>query len=100
MLDYGWIDIDVSKEVDVNKSYGSRKCIICHYWYFLEINFKFQSKLWDSCHHLMQEAMGFNDVAIVFVERNEYRIPFWYVRKDEATMLLRNAGLRKKSWTL
>lgn len=44
----------------------------------------------------MQEAMGFNDVAIVFVERNEYRIPFWYVRKDEATMLLRNAGLRKK----
>ena len=45
MLEYSWTDHDVSKEVDVNKSYGSRKCIICHYWYFLEINFKFQLKL-------------------------------------------------------
>ena len=37
--------IDVSKETDVNKSDDSRQCIICHYWYFLEINFTFQPKV-------------------------------------------------------
>ena len=29
MLEYNWIDIDVFQEIDVNKIYGSRKCIIC-----------------------------------------------------------------------
>ena len=48
----------------------------------------------------MQEAMYFNDVAIVSVEENDYRIPFWYVRKDEVTMLLRNSDLSRKGQTL
>lgn len=26
---------DVSKGIDINKTIGSRECIICHHWYFL-----------------------------------------------------------------
>ena len=33
--------IDVSDGVDVNKTGASKKCIICHYWYFLDNTFKF-----------------------------------------------------------
>ena len=36
--------------------------IFCHYWYFLQIIFIFQSKVCHSCHDLMQRAMGFNDI--------------------------------------
>ena len=44
--------------------------------------------------------MNFNDVSIVFVKGIDYRIHFWYVSKDEATKLLRNADLTEKSGAL
>ena len=30
---------------DIDKASGQRKCIICHYWYFLEISFISQPKV-------------------------------------------------------
>ena len=35
--------IDVSKGIDVNKTSISKEYDICHYWYFLNKGFKFQS---------------------------------------------------------
>ena len=34
MLYYGRIDI--SEEIDINKTSTSKECDICHYWYFLD----------------------------------------------------------------
>ena len=31
--------IDVSEEIDVNKTRESKQCNICHYWYFLNKGF-------------------------------------------------------------
>ena len=81
MLQYN--GIDMSEGIDVNKTNDLRGCIICHYWYFLEINSKFQQNACDSCHDLMQKAVSFNDVATVFIKGNDYRIYFWYMSKDE-----------------
>ena len=38
MLEYNRIDI--SERTDINKTSGSKECDICHYWYFLDKNFK------------------------------------------------------------
>ena len=38
MLEYD--RIDVSEGIGVNKTDGSCECIICCYWYFLNIGFK------------------------------------------------------------
>ena len=54
MLEYD--RIDVSEGADVNTTNGSSKCIVCYYWYFLEINFRFQLEVCDGCHGLMQKA--------------------------------------------
>ena len=35
---------DVSKRIDVNKTNESCKYIICSYYYFLKVNFRFQRK--------------------------------------------------------
>ena len=40
MLDFD--RIDVSEGINVNKTSASRKCDICHYWYFLNFSFNFQ----------------------------------------------------------
>ena len=50
MLEYD--KIDVSKAVDVNKTDGWRKFIICHNWYFHEIHFRFQLEVCDGCQDL------------------------------------------------
>ena len=42
--------IDVSEGIDVNKTSKSKKCNICHYWYFLDIEFKFQPYVCNGCH--------------------------------------------------
>ena len=33
--------IEVSGGINVNNTDGLHGCIICHYWYFLNINFRF-----------------------------------------------------------
>ena len=57
--------IYVSEETDVNKTTGSHECIIYHNWCFLQINLRFQPKVYDGCQDLMQKSMTVNDVAIV-----------------------------------
>ena len=34
--------IEVSEGIDINKTSASKGCYICHYWYFLNKEFKFQ----------------------------------------------------------
>ena len=53
MLEYN--RIDVSEEIDVHKTNGLCECIICYYWYFSKIDFKFQHEACNSCHDLMKE---------------------------------------------
>ena len=38
MLEYDRIDI--SEEIDINKTNLSKECDVCHYWYFKDIGFK------------------------------------------------------------
>ena len=63
MLEYERIDI--SEGTDVNKTNLSKVCDICHYWYFKDIGFKYEPYPSNGCHGLMQEAMSFNNIAIV-----------------------------------
>ena len=93
MLQYN--TIDVSEEIGVNKTTTSQECVICHYWYFLEINFRLQPDICDGCHDLMQKPINFHNAATVSVEGNDYRIHFWYISKGEAINLLKNADLIK-----
>ena len=79
MLEYNRICI--SEGNDIKKSNASRECKIYHYWYFKDIGFKYERHLCNGCHGLMQKAIRFNDVAIVSVKGNAYRIQFWYMTK-------------------
>ena len=98
MLEYDRIDI--SAGIDVNKTNASKECDICHYWYFKDIGFKYEPYLSNGCHDLIQKAMSFNDVAIVYVKGNAYRIHFWYMRKNEANSIINNSNLDDKKCVL
>ena len=91
MLEYDRIDI--WEGIDINKANTSKECDICHYWYFLDKNFKHEPYLCNSCHDLMQKAMNFNDVAIVSVKQSDYRIHFWCMSKGDAINIMNNSNL-------
>ena len=78
--------IGVSERIDVNKTNLSKECDICHYWNRRVIGFKYEPYFCNGCHDLMQKAMDFNNVAIVYIKENAYRIHFWYMSKDDALM--------------
>ena len=50
----------------------------------------------NGCHDLMQKAMNFKDVAILFIKESDYRIHFWYMSKSDAINLLNNSVLDNK----
>ena len=81
--------IGVSEGTDVSKTDVSFECIMCNCWYFLDMNFKTDSQGCNGCHNLMQEVTSFNDITIVSVKENGYRIHFYYISKDQAINLLK-----------
>ena len=48
----------------------------------------------------MQKAINFNDVAVVSIKGNDYRIHFWYMSKDYAISIMNNSDLNEKTASL
>ena len=94
MLEYE--RIDVSEGIDVNNTNLLKECDICHYWYFKDIGFKYEKYLWNCCHDLMQKAMGFNNITIVYVKGVAYRIHFWYMSKNDVINIINGSNLADK----
>ena len=92
--------IDTLEGVDVNKTSLSKECDICHYWYVKDIGLKYEKYLCNGCHDLMQKAMSFTNVAIVYVKRNAYRITFWCMSKDDAINIMNGSNLADKRGVL
>ena len=95
MLEYNRIDI--SEGIDVNKTNLSKECDIRHYWYFKGVGFKY---LCNGCHDLMQKAMSFNNVAIIYVKGSAYRMHFWYMSKDDAVNIMNGSIFTDKRGVL
>ena len=68
--------INISEEIDINKTNASKECDICHYWYFLNKIFDNEPYLCNGCHDLMQKTMNFNDFVIASIKGNDYKIHF------------------------
>ena len=44
--------------------------------------------------------MNLNDVAIVSIKGNDYRVHFWYISKDDAISIINNSSLNEKAGSL
>ena len=98
MLEYE--RIDVSEGTDVKKTNLLKECDTCHYWYFKDAGFKYETYLCNGCHDLMQKALTFNIVAIVYVKWSAYKIHFWYMSKDDAINTMNGSNLVDKMGVL
>ena len=48
--------IDIPEEIYINKSSKSTECMLCHYWYFKDIGYKFEAHDCNDCHDILMIA--------------------------------------------
>ena len=67
-----------------------------HHWYFKDIGFKYEPYLCNGCLDLMQKAMGFNNIAILYIKKSAYRIYFSYMSKDDTINIMNGSNIVHK----
>ena len=44
---------DFSEGIDTNKTSTSKECMLCYYWYFKNVGYKFESNTCNKCHNVL-----------------------------------------------
>ena len=87
--------IDVSEAIDTNKASVSKECMLCHYWYFKDLGFKFEPHVCNKCHDVLMTANELKNIAILNVKGVDFRCILWGISRDEAVNRL-NSVLEDK----
>ena len=45
--------IDISEGIDIDKTNTSKEYMLCHYWYFQNVGFKFELHVCNKCHDVL-----------------------------------------------
>ena len=88
--------IGVSEGIDINKTNKSKQCMLCHYWYFKDLCYKFQPYLCNGCHAVSSMAYELKNIAILNAKGVDYRCILWNISRDEAVNRLNNSVLEDK----
>ena len=88
--------IDVSEKIDLNKSNKSKECMVCHYWYFKDIGYKYEPHVCNGCHGLSMMVYELNHFMILKIKGVDYRCFVFNMDKNDAIKLLNNSVLDNK----
>ena len=78
--------IDISTGIDVNESDKPKKCMLCHYPYFLNKNFSYGPHLCDGSYNMTQKCNKLKNIAIICIKKIVYRICFLLMSKHKASI--------------
>ena len=65
--------IDISEEIDFNIAKLSLEYMICHYWYFKSIGFKYQLYVCNGCHNFSMIVQNLSDFLVLKIKNVDYR---------------------------
>ena len=83
--------IDVSEGIHVNKISASKKCELCHYWFFKDVGFKFEKHVCNGCHDLLTMAYSLKNIAILSAKGATFRCILMGISKNEGLKRLNNS---------
>ena len=78
--------IDISEEIALNKSDKSM-CMICHYWCFKEIGYKYEPHVCNGCHDLLMVVYDLKEFMILNIKDVDYRCYVLNMSKSDAINL-------------
>ena len=57
--------------------------MVCHYWYFKDVVFKFELRVCNTCHDVLMTAFELNSVAILNnVKAADFRCILWGIMRQ------------------
>ena len=71
--------------------------MICHYWYFKDICYKYEPHVCNQCHYLSMMVYDLNDFMILNIKGIDYRCYVFNMSKSDAITLLSNSVLNNKA---
>ena len=79
-----YININISEEVDLNKTSASKECEVWHYWFFKDIGFESEEHVCNGCHHVLTRSYSLENIANLGA-KNGYRCILMGISKNEAS---------------
>ena len=70
--------------------------MLCQFWYFKDLRYKFQPYLCKGCHTVSMMAYKLKNIAVINAKDVDYRCILWGISKDEAPNKLKNSVLEDK----
>ena len=65
--------IDISEEIDINKTNAPKECELRHYWFFKDVGFKFEKHVCNKCHALLSMVYSLKNIAILSAKSATFR---------------------------
>ena len=73
-----------------------KECIICHYWYFIDIGYKFAQYVCTGCNDIPMIAYDLKNIAMLNLKSVTYRSILWNMTENDAINKLSNFKLDNK----
>ena len=70
--------------------------MICHYWYFKDIGYKFGPYVCNGCHYITMMVYGLENIAILNVKAGDYKYVLWNITRNDAINRVINFKLDDK----
>ena len=64
--------VDISEAIDTNKTSSSKECMLCHYWCFKNIRYKFELNVCNKFHDVQITAYELINMATLNVKGVDY----------------------------
>ena len=58
----------ISEGIDTNNTSSSKECMLCHYWYFKDVGFKFEPHVCNKCHYVLMAVHELKNIATLNVK--------------------------------
>ena len=82
--------------IDTNKTSLPKECMLCPYWYFKDVGFKFEPHVCKKCHDILMTAYELRNIARLNVERVYFRCILCVISRGETVNRLNNYALKDK----
>ena len=88
--------ICISEGIAFDKPDKSKECMICHYWYFKDIIYKFEPHVCNKGHDLLMVVYDLKNFMILNIKGVDCRCYMFNMNRSDAISLLNNSCLGNK----
>ena len=80
----------------INKSSKSKECMICHYCFFFNSNYTYETEVCYGCHDISRMVYEIENISILNIKGVDFRCVIWNMARNDAIDRSNNSELGDK----